>query len=412
MLPYGFPSNYSSEIVNCQRWYNKYVKVERGVSLSNRYDSEQLRRMLVVCWQKPEGDHMKRWFSAFETHASFFTWMSTIPKYEWSFFEYILPEQRQKLYFDIDISVAEFKTIFPGKDVKLYSKQLIESLIEKVELFFGERGRQIDREKNLLLFSSSSEAKKSFHLVVDGWFVDDNLQNGKMGNAIRDMLEPHQQQFIDKGVWKRGQQFRMYGSQKAGSGRVKALERQLYGSRKRESKEVFLRSCITYIEGCDQLKISVEQLPWDTETFSNDFIDEEILAEIKKQCKNKNNLFYIFDYRGVDKNRIDLMRVRRARCSFCDRIHDSDNAFMIVNQVGKVYYHCHGTKRHLDEQKRQEVADVSELLDFEVEGLPIKKTEFIHSLFPTVREERKISFDSSPPDIRTPFQTMRQLGGE
>lgn len=202
-----------------------------------------------------------------------------IPIQRWFFFEVIPGNRPQKLYFDIDIKIKEVSP--PNQEgLNRTMNCLLAALVGRIQDRFWQRGVQLDLERNILLFSSHSDVKRSLHLIVDGYVFANHLEIQALVREILDGFPPEYlaKKFVDPGVYSSLQQLRLYGSQKPESGRPKIfVDEWIYGAQVIRSKFVdeflegvpdattrdslkfnllFTASCVTAVSNCKPLQIT------------------------------------------------------------------------------------------------------------------------------------------------------------
>lgn len=463
----GYKLNRTVQIAGVD-WYPRFVRNDELVSLSDVIPYEELKKMFLVCVNAPrpadwkKQDQPIRFFAAFKSALDFVHYIKKIPPERWSFFEYIMGSQNQKLYFDVDIKMEEFLKIAPGGDIDSFARGLISELVHGIVETFAERGVQIDLTRNLLLFSSHSTTKRSFHIIVNGYAVVNNEENFILASEVLDGFPEIYRNFIDTGMYSSKQQLRLYGSQKTGSGRPKVfVEKWFYGTTLIESNfyqdlkraahdpasleilkftTLFLASCVTVTTGCQLLPAVIEpevkvraggrpKLWAETHAFDNDFVTEEIKDAIHVRADPR--LFEIYRLGEIKGSLITLIRHSGVSndCSLCNRRHDNDNAFLTVNSKGHVYFHCHAFRRH---QKRDAqgtvigptskyITDVSDLLPPSEGSVELEKLADAHrnsilqqimaqipKIPPSIEQRSQVQ----PPSVMTKHQEMRLIGSQ
>lgn len=374
------------EIINDVTWCNFLVPNDKFVSLSDR--EKNLERKFVVCLNIPNEDKIARSYAAFESVLDFIGYIRKIPRDRWHFFEVIRGSQPQKLYFDIDISQERFEKLgVIKKDMKIESQQkemdtfcrkLISDLVKGIVKAYHNRKYQLNLIKNILLFTSHSMVKRSFHLIVTGFAVSNNDENKILANEATEDLSQEQKECVDT-LYSKIQQLRLYQSQKAGSGRPKVLLDKWYyydnlierprtdlsklssvNSELRQAAEftmLFQQSCVTYIGGCVVIPILFEKVQDIIRSTEDDLedLDPKVVASLSKRIKG--NLFKVYKIDRVIGSLVLLKRILRAHCSLCDRIHESENAFLRVNKHGKIYFYC-----RRNNQGTKLMGDISDLM--------------------------------------------------
>lgn len=422
------------------KWYPYYVRNKSSVALSDVHDETELLKMFNVCYNIPQGDEEKnrRFFSAFHSPLDFLQYIKQIPSAKWAFFEYILGDQTQKLYFDVDIALVDFQKALPGVNVDTYCTELIDNLVQQIDETFDERGIQLDLARHILLFSSHAAHKRSFHLVINGFAVSNHRENYVLANEVLEQLPQKYLQFVDTGMWTSKQQFRLYLSQKPGSNRPKvfvpswycrgelihsnilnnlSLPQNATDAAGLQLTTLFMASCVTVTQNCRVLPDTLFQnheFSRSANSAQSDFNEDEITAEvIQSICERAPTvLFEIYKVKEVNGSLIVLSRKKPAYCSLCKTQHDNDNAFLSITSQGHVYFHCHGVRRHLARdnmgnligETRKHVANIQDLLSSKSEELAeAHKESIIKNLLAQIP---KVG-----PSVNTPLPTTQTVHG-
>lgn len=347
-------------------WYPRFLP-SYGMGLMDAVNSEELKKRLIICMNVPRlvthkgtsEEKPERYFSSWPSPTDFLKYIQPVSKENWCFFEYILGEQTQKLYFDVDMALERVKG-----DPEKFATDLLDHLVTSILETFIERGIVLNLERNILIFTSHSKTKKSFHIVVDGYAVLNHKENFILANEVFETIPDEYLQFIDRGMYSSKQQFRLFQSQKLGSGRPKIFLREwsFRGNPIRSAAadnladenlkftSLFLMSCVSYTKACQLLPPVLkenEQFDRKSLTTANEITDE-IAQAIEERLPQ--SLLEIFQVGQVQGSLISLKRKRPANCSIChtnphDK-HENDNAFLTINQRGEVRFHCHGFRRH------------------------------------------------------------------
>lgn len=368
-------------------WYYYLVPNEQHFSLSDHIGRDAINRKFIVCLNVPRGeDKVTRMFAAFNSYLDFIHYVKKIPKDRWFFFEVILGEQAQKLYFDIDINVKDVK-----EDIDAFTNKLITNLVGRILDTYWQRNIQLKINENILIFSSHSDKKRSFHVIIDGYAVLNNRENEILASEVLDGFPDDYLKFIDISMYSAKQQLRLYQSQKPGSGRPKIfVDKWYYGHQlieyayphlhvpdelTRESLKftmLFKASCVTVIDNCQIIAVLNEEpiniytdehtgepRLWSENGAFDDMDDTEITYEIIRAITERvdSKLFLIYKLDKTMGSLIILKRKKSAYCTLCERVHDSENAFLRINKRGKVYFYC-----RRNEEKNKCIADVSDLL--------------------------------------------------
>jgi hypothetical protein len=393
------------EVVDGIEWYQYMIPNERYYSLMDKVGANEIIKKFVICIAIPNAkdkNKPNRRFAAFDSVLDFLHYIKDVPRERWVFFEYIMGDQTQKPYFDIDVDVEKLVdlgiiTIPENLDhcqyqLDLFTNQLISSLVGRIFTVFHQRNCPLDITKNILLFNSNSTTKRSYHLIVNGYAVSNCEENYNLAQEILEGFPDYvlKKKLIDPSMWASKQQFRLFQSQKPGSNRPKIFMNKWYYADQPieycfskisapdqiiydnlQFSILFQASCVTYTENCKVISV-VPTLEsgrrykfWkDVGSFDPDecIITDNIIDAICKRVNHKMFQVYKLERDKVTGPFIYLCRRREllgteVMCTLCNRTHKSNNAFLRVDKCGKVYFHCHAT-----EGLSRNVADVSDLL--------------------------------------------------
>ena len=222
-------------VVMGHRWYN-YLKAdpdqdEKKLGLLNS-DDGKCRDFFsfIVGWvnEKIFGGSTPR-FAIFNNHLKFLIYMRKIPSDEWSFSEIIPGDKSHKLYDDIEVSIEKLPhhvIIECGGDVKEITKRLVdlaektaEECIRATIKYLHDKGITYSPDQVVFLTSHGKE-KGSVHLIYQGIFVHTCEQGRLVSKKRLESLNPVYRQYVDEGMYKKNQGFRIPYSRKYGSDRV------------------------------------------------------------------------------------------------------------------------------------------------------------------------------------------------
>lgn len=375
----------TSEIIFDLRWYSRLVPNPEVRCLLDAYN---VKERFNVCYDVPSTNRNVRMFASCESPASFLNRINSINRRMWTFFEVIIGSKAQKPYFDIDMPTQSLD------DVESTAQLLINELIHTVVDTLSLRGHCVNVEQDVLLFSSHSSKKRSYHLVIDRVAFPNYVENRSFGISVIDQLPDNLAQFVDRSMWSRTQQFRLYLSQKPYSERPKIMVREWRVGDTRivvkkptcplDLTTEFTASCVSWTPSCNILDPVTKQQPTmePRQRCANDNpLPHGVPRAIVARCEPK--LWQVFEIIKIDGSLISLRRKCSAYCSLCRRIHDSDNAFLVVTLYGRVDFHCHGTRRHVKYGPTSfPVCDVSDFVDTPVDQSLVTKTRAsaIHQL--------------------------------
>jgi hypothetical protein len=305
-------------------------------------------------------------FGAFNNHLDFLKMQAMIPLSDRGFFETILEDHPQKIYFDVDIGKKDLKH---GHTLEYAGESLFQFLINAIILVMNHKlGIEINLNKSILVFTSHSDTKRSYHVILP----DYALPNAKAVEAIaRDIFKLIPEEFriyMDEGMYKSIQQFRIYGSQKSGSGRPKVFRQQwTYNDHLIEYQYpqfpmcsdpnqmvilkynwIFEAAGVTLTKQCSSLPTKIIEEIQESSSYKPSWaergafedVEELELTEdrIKKAVSHLDPLNWNWNIEG---NRIVLKRLRPSPCQVCKRPHEHENAYMWISpKSGKIFFAC------------------------------------------------------------------------
>ena len=300
------------------RWYHYLNKVgEDNLIQNERIDDENL----IVCQQLSS-----RRYTHFQNFAAFFRYYQTVPEDERCFYEILMPEKARKPYFDIDMDVG----------VEFGSDQEKEMFREIRKIFRELLGKQY----TLLVFSSHTERKRSYHLVIDDFILQNYKECEVFYDRFTERVTEKYKPYFDRCVYKSVQQFRIVGNHKFNKDNTKKFEKELsvgfkYPARCREknAKMLHLLSVsLIYNNSYCQL-LGGFSPPEEEKSLGFGAACEGDISDVLQ------NFFAVYspdDFQYSDckeQNGNLLLILRRLNptfCKECNRVHENENPFITV----------------------------------------------------------------------------------
>jgi hypothetical protein len=408
------------------RWYNYLVKSDEDQSediqtSTPRVDDpkEQAKRKLrllecetldshslVICQHREE-----RFFAKFPSYLDFGKFfIQEVQISHQCFYEVIFGDSPQKPYFDIDIEVSQEVSIqheevavetsmnppigvprLPVSRVQSHTKlehinvstvkktqkvrltpneadEAIRTLTETIlqlipEIRSGIRGQ-------ILVFTSHSNKKLSYHIIVDGWCFPEWKECRYFHDDVVKLLPSKWKDIVDHGMYKSLQQLRTVGSHKWQDMRVKVISQELSvtcgGANGWIPAEVPVNdghlfqmllgaSLVTNTSDCHLLpsfappeppKKTYSRDDTDAVPLDKDSVDQaiELCAQMGKLTADSPGFPYKLEKWSEPKDGsviIILRRLRPSMCRTCQRIHEHENPYIIVaGRERNVYFDC------------------------------------------------------------------------
>uniref|UniRef100_A0A6C0AED8 Uncharacterized protein n=1 Tax=viral metagenome TaxID=1070528 RepID=A0A6C0AED8_9ZZZZ len=290
--------------------------------------------------------HDSRKYAKFNSIFDFIDFSTNHTKEDYKcFYETIPGNLPQKIYFDLDIYLEGSNK----KDKKRYTieeaKDAIYLLQDKIiEL------EPCVKSKDIFVFCSHGENKRSYHVVVDNWCLPDCINNKYFFKAIMKIFPEKYKDMLDPGVYSSMQQFRIYGNHKWKSDRKKILDPDCQWeppikctSEKHRKFLVLLHSLITNCEGCKILK---RYAPEKNNVYFREIFlkDPEIKESINMcakilKCKDFLDDNFPFKISEIKGGLVLLKRLFPSFCNICQKIHHKQDSYLIINKSG-VYLDC------------------------------------------------------------------------
>lgn len=336
-----------------------------------------------------------------------------------NFNEIIQGKRRQKPHFDIDISLEEasklFDTIeYPEEEIEQIVKNFIsnskfdyevdlDTMIRDYKLqyiadkilneFLSILVRKMTDEypdfrldEDLLIFSSNSYNKKSYHIVVNSFYHMTNLDARAFYDLITYEMDPTFRKFVDRQVYSSIQSFRTALSYKASSSeyRIKKLMLEfkidgetyyhngIYNKLKNHIirfhgpsedeinrmedgmldmydidrqivyiRELFRMSLVTVKNDDKWIQMNSYYTKPEKDLNRKDISDDMV----KDAIEHLNKYFdgnTPFEYDGCDDGFIKLKRIRPSYCQVCDRTHDKVDSYLKLYK-STLYLNCRRT---------------------------------------------------------------------
>nr|QBK92314.1 MAG: DNA primase [Pithovirus LCPAC304] len=389
-----------------KKWYARLIPdyEGNGICLLKDYPEETLETKIVVGMETLKPDyHTKqlkhsRIFAVFNSYIDLYRYQALFKEEEKFFYELILGSHPQKPHFDVDVKLTESTPLGTGENVK---NDLIHGVLEVMK----ENGVDLDLERDVLLYTSHGEEKHSYHLVIHHYCHAGHDQARAFYMKVLLKMDPVNAEYVDSGVYSSKQNFRLYGSQKIGSGRPKAFcnpftvgdkeimhhfDEEHFVSDDHQWAELLKESLVSWVRACQYLpsfqSVEDQRKKYDYEELGD--ISDGILHEASKLLEKD------FEVREVSGHIISLRRLRPSFCKICKRVHEHENPYLLI--VGEhVYFCCRRSETKLLLGTLESTLDSTSAL-LEPENMEEEKTTLrLGGYVPTPKES--VSPSQSPP---------------
>lgn len=342
------------KIINKTKWYyrlkpQQHPKISKG--LFSDVERNLLSNALIVSLSHFDSNTKKtyRMYAHFKSYLEFCIYQLKLPQHKRCFYEIILGESSQKPHFDIDID----NTTIDGEAVK-------DNLIDGIIKVLRGKNVEIDLGKDLLQFTSHGPEKQSYHIVINNYCHANNVEAKAFYDKVMEYVNPKYVSYVDRAVYSPTQQFRMVGSQKITTTRVKKLNVKwnyhghevLYiypeqpDSPEHEMVMQLEASVVGYTGSCKFLPAFEPKV----DTIKSYEQTDDITIDDAKQAINLigaagkiniNDSRFPYKFTGINGPIVMLKRTRSSMCKLCRRVHENENPYLIVvGEEKSVYFFC------------------------------------------------------------------------
>ena len=290
-----------------------------------------------------------RLYTHFKSYLEYGIYQMKLPQHERCFYEIILGESTQKPHFDLDINSTEVD----GEAVK-------DSLIDGVITVLKDKGIELVLSTDILVYTSHGKEKQSYHVIVNNHCHANNIEAKAFYYKVIEHIKPEFVQWIDKAVYSPTQQFRIVGSQKINSTRVKVFQNEwlyndqtikfIYPEPPEDPNHEFVMqleaSIIGYTGNCRFLppfEPKPDQIKHYTETDDITTTEANEAINLIGLAGNISITDSRFPYKflGINGPIVMLKRTRPSRCKLCCRVHEHENPYLlVVGDEKSVYFFC------------------------------------------------------------------------
>lgn len=341
------------------------VKNDNNLSVLGSYSQQELRNKTVI------RDEVSNSYYVFNTKEEFEAWY--IQQTKKHYHEIIFGFQPQRIKFDIDIATKKSdtnagndstnvidvdKSIFTSKDAYNMIYCLLDTIIHCInELYYGVDDITLQR-KDFIITESSGETdngyKYSYHIILYTYAVANNREAKYITSNIIELLPIKYRSYVDINVNKSIQNFRILGSSKCNSTRIKKITHTF-----KTSDGTLTDTMIVPFNGIRTLS----QLCEDSDGEEDKDITDVLVKNIIK-CVKPLNILDGHKFRDIKNNTINFDRVKPTHCTLCDEIHHKDNSLVIMYDSvnGSIYEYCrqaHKTRYICNIDKKERVLNLN-----------------------------------------------------
>jgi hypothetical protein len=351
--------------------------LKRGSVLLRDYGLGELTDKRVVAAERPKG----RLYTFFENHRDLFNYIQNIDFADRCLHEVCLGYAPQKPRFDIDIHLND---LTEDETLESLGQQVLDVLLEAILEVLADVKPALDLASNILLLSSHSSTKRSYHLIITGrMHIDHHEAWAFYEKVVATSSQPDLlQKCCDPGIYSSNHLLRMLGNHKLGETRIfeyepeftfrgqKIVHRPYMVGRNEQHEKfiIFTESLISFVAGCELMPLYIRNQTFETEVDVNDSMMKRCLELLAQYCQVQVDRLP-FQVREILGPIVDLKRLQPSYCKLCKRSHEVVDCFLLI--LGNdVYFNCrragkgakfHQFLGHLGEMVTQITLDRAEL---------------------------------------------------
>jgi hypothetical protein len=310
-------------------------------------DIHNIEEKTVICAQpQPQ----QRFFSAFNTHIDFYELNETMNESDRHFYEVIFGESPQKPHFDLDIPCDENGN-YISEELKTNCDNILSELLQGIIYVCKKVNVKINPENDIRVYTSHGINKRSYHVILCNYCHSNNLEARAFYDNVMETLPEYiiLSKCIDSSVYSVKQQFRILGSSKPGTNRIKTrmasykINEIQYEGKVGNKLEELEHSLVSYTSGCIFLpefclKNKSTKITGDGLTLSNEIVQS--CVQLMGISLNIGDIYSFFSVSNVKGGLISLKKKRPYNCVICNRVHENENPYLRINIYSQVYYYC------------------------------------------------------------------------
>jgi len=299
----------------------KSVYSNKSVFDLNYKPEEQLKKFIIQ-----NQKNMK--YYVFDTIKQGLDYIESLNNKDKNFIEIIFGNKKQKLKFDIDISNNNLDYFNNNFTNESFEKFMINKIILTFNKLYVNKGIKLLTKNDIIICSSHSNNKISYHFIINNYFVNNNLESKYFKDQLKIIINNNSiNKFIDDSVYKSTQGFRIINNTKPNQNRFKVLLN--------ENEVQDINTIIQYINNCCELPNLNENVNKSCKQIITDI-------DVKKALDISKNYIKGFDFREVHNNSGLLLfdRIKSTYCQICKRVHENDNSLVIQIIKPSVIMYC------------------------------------------------------------------------
>ena len=273
----------------------------------------------------------------------------------------------QKPHFDVDIELVRNEIELVRNEIELVRNEAInhEKVLEDLVNRIIDLIPEINVEKDICIYSSHGKNKISYHVIINNFCHNNNEEAKSFYYKVIEKLpeEYYEKHWIDHSVYSKTQQFRIYGTKKNGTERIKKFHNEWSLNGKQilhvnpdinendDENVIFLRrleeSIVTARPGNCKVIPTFEihekfqkKIYEKGEDVDYDLATEAVTLLAHSMGTIPESKSFPFKFDKIDGNFIILRRLKASNCRVCNRKHYHENPYLIITEDKNVFFNC------------------------------------------------------------------------
>lgn len=285
--------------------------------------------------------------TVFEKRSDVDKFLEGVNEDDMHFYEVIPARVLRKLYFDIDAERKEDQG-------KYFDEDLLNAVKKQISYSFNYFfGKNLPAE-NLTVFSSTTDVKVSYHVVVEGYCTNEiSTCKGFALHVKESLTELGYDKFVDSRVYSCWQLIRLCGSFKMGKS-LAATKKRIQGS-----SSVF----VCDVTGCERLdaieETSKERVFQRLDIEPTNEMEADALEKFFALEGAEQSFYHKNTKREKNHWFVNFQMMSPWHCPICDREHDNgsnlNSVYVHIHPNGNFWLKCrsnNGTKKEGERQER------------------------------------------------------------
>lgn len=295
----------------------------------------------------------------------------------WDIFHkiYKLINYEDRHFYEMIDSKCKFFLDIDGKDIQTDNWISYINIIEKRLITFFKK--ELNIEIKIIICESKeteNERKKSCHMIIPEYCFLSGDCKYLCEKFINNIEDNNIKNIIDTSVYGKGRCLRIPLSSKIDSKRIKLVNNKYY-------KDSFISDIenTLFIDGFNlSLKNNIKPKnnnKINVKTYNNIDYKESLYINIINDIIDKNIKCFKIRNNKINNNMIICDRINPSFCQKCNRIHEKENPFLIINKSrNEIYFYCR-------RNKEPSIYSINPYIIDNNRNIKNKKTETLNEIF-------------------------------